>query len=194
MILLQSSVSVISWPFMELRHLRYFAAVAQHLNYTQAARHLHVAQPAISQTILDLEDELGLSVPELVDALVGAVSTNRGCGLRTRRAAGLPTAGGTSASGADPIASREGPAQQARTSFRHPQGGKRRWSGAMGGADADRFTDTLQGPATEPPERHAGQIAHLVANDGGGEHLAAVRGLGHSSRNVHDVPDDVAIA
>jgi len=43
---------------MELRHLRYFAAVAQHLNYSEASRRLHVAQPAISQTILDLEDEL----------------------------------------------------------------------------------------------------------------------------------------
>ncbi|HUD47541.1 MAG TPA: LysR family transcriptional regulator [Candidatus Baltobacteraceae bacterium] len=44
---------------MELRHLRYFAAVAQYLNYSETSRHLHVAQPAISQTILDLEDELG---------------------------------------------------------------------------------------------------------------------------------------
>lgn len=44
---------------MELRHLRYFAAVAQYLNYSEASRRLHVAQPAISQTILDLEDELG---------------------------------------------------------------------------------------------------------------------------------------
>jgi len=44
---------------MELRHLRYFAAVAQHLNYSEAARRLHVAQPAISQTILDLEEEIG---------------------------------------------------------------------------------------------------------------------------------------
>jgi DNA-binding transcriptional LysR family regulator len=43
---------------MELRHLRYFCAVAQHLNYSEAARRLHVAQPAISQTILDLEDEI----------------------------------------------------------------------------------------------------------------------------------------
>ena len=43
---------------MELRHLRYFAAVAQYLNYSEASRRLHVAQPAISQTILDLEDEL----------------------------------------------------------------------------------------------------------------------------------------
>jgi DNA-binding transcriptional LysR family regulator len=43
---------------MELRHLRYFCAVAQHLNYSEASRRLHVAQPAVSQTILDLEEEL----------------------------------------------------------------------------------------------------------------------------------------
>jgi DNA-binding transcriptional LysR family regulator len=48
--------------FMELRHLRYFAAVAQYLNYSEASRRLHVAQPAISQTILDLEDELGVKL------------------------------------------------------------------------------------------------------------------------------------
>ena len=47
---------------MELRHLRYFAAVAQHLNYSEASRRLHVAQPAISQTILDLEDELSVKL------------------------------------------------------------------------------------------------------------------------------------
>lgn len=44
---------------MELRHLRYFAAVAQHLNYSEASRRLRVAQPAVSQTILDLEEEIG---------------------------------------------------------------------------------------------------------------------------------------
>ncbi len=43
---------------MELRHLRYFVCVAHHLNYSEASRRLHVAQPAISQTILDLEGEL----------------------------------------------------------------------------------------------------------------------------------------
>ncbi len=47
---------------MELRHLRYFAAVAQYLNYSEASRRLHVAQPAISQTILDLEDELSVKL------------------------------------------------------------------------------------------------------------------------------------
>src|SRR5260370_33719319 len=44
---------------MELRHFRYFAAVAEHLNYSEASRRLHVAQPAISQSILDLEEEIG---------------------------------------------------------------------------------------------------------------------------------------
>jgi DNA-binding transcriptional LysR family regulator len=47
---------------MELRHLRYFAAVAGHLNFSEASRRLHVAQPAISQTILDLEAELGVKL------------------------------------------------------------------------------------------------------------------------------------
>jgi DNA-binding transcriptional LysR family regulator len=45
---------------MELRHLRYFTAVAEHLNYSEASRRIYVAQPAISQTILDLEAELGV--------------------------------------------------------------------------------------------------------------------------------------
>src|SRR5580692_6107400 len=49
-------------PCVELRHLRYFVAVARHLNYSEAARRLHVAQPAISQTILDLEEELGVKL------------------------------------------------------------------------------------------------------------------------------------
>src|SRR5687767_2769744 len=47
---------------MELRHYRYFAAVAQNLSYTEASRRLHVTQPAISKTILDLEDELGVKL------------------------------------------------------------------------------------------------------------------------------------
>lgn len=45
---------------MELRHLRYFTAVVQWKSYREASRRIHVAQPAISQTVLDLEQELGL--------------------------------------------------------------------------------------------------------------------------------------
>ena len=47
---------------MELRHLRYFTAVVQWKGYREASRRLHVAQPAISRTVADLEDELGLKL------------------------------------------------------------------------------------------------------------------------------------
>jgi DNA-binding transcriptional LysR family regulator len=47
---------------MELRHLRYFTAVVQWKGYREAARRLHVAQPAISRTVSDLEEELGLKL------------------------------------------------------------------------------------------------------------------------------------
>ncbi|MFI1198586.1 LysR family transcriptional regulator [Streptomyces sp. BHT-5-2] len=44
---------------MELLHLRYFVAVAQELNFSTAARKLHMAASPLSRRIKDLENELG---------------------------------------------------------------------------------------------------------------------------------------
>ena len=48
---------------MELRHLRYFTAVVKWKSYREASRRIHVAQPAISQTVTDLDV---LSEPQFV--------------------------------------------------------------------------------------------------------------------------------
>ena len=62
---------------MELRHLRYFVAVAEMENVSRAALKLHVSQPALSRQIRDLEDEIGFCLLERTAKSVSLTDAGR---------------------------------------------------------------------------------------------------------------------
>jgi DNA-binding transcriptional LysR family regulator len=81
---------------MELRQLRYFVALAEELNFSRAARRLHISQPPLTRQIHQLEEELGVDLlyrttrkVELTDAGQSFANEARQIIARIAHAAGL---------------------------------------------------------------------------------------------------------
>jgi LysR family transcriptional activator of glutamate synthase operon len=73
---------------MDLRQLRYLVALAEELNFTRAAASEHVAQPALSQQIRRLEEELGLALVERTTRHVALTEAGSLLVVRARRILG----------------------------------------------------------------------------------------------------------
>ena len=81
---------------MELRHLRYFVAVADAGSVSRAAIQLRVTQPALSRQIRDLEDELGLPLFDRVGRRLSLTAAGDNLLHRTREILRAAEKGGES--------------------------------------------------------------------------------------------------
>ena len=76
---------------MELRHLRYFVAVAEDLSFTKAAAKLHLAQPSLTRQIHNLEEEIGVRLLNRSKSQVALTEEGRSFLVDARRILALAT-------------------------------------------------------------------------------------------------------
>jgi DNA-binding transcriptional LysR family regulator len=76
---------------MELRHLRYFVAVAEDLNFTKASAKLHLAQPSLTRQIHNLEEEIGVRLLSRTKSHVALTEEGRSFLVDARRILALAT-------------------------------------------------------------------------------------------------------
>ena len=69
-------ISAMLWK-MELRHLRYFVAVAEDLSFTKAAQKLRLAQPSLTRQVRNLEDEIGVRLLDRANNRVALTEEGR---------------------------------------------------------------------------------------------------------------------
>ena len=76
---------------MELRHLRYFVAVAENLSFTEAAARMHLAQPSLTRQIHNLEEEIGVRLLSRARSQVALTEEGRSFLVDARRILALAT-------------------------------------------------------------------------------------------------------